>query len=87
MVIAFHSQGLGAKMSIEELETQVLQLGTKERAEFARRILLSLEPDLDEDTETIWAEEAERRFQQLKSGEVEAIPSEDVFRDARLRLR
>jgi len=74
-------------MSLEEIQTQALQLERKERAELARQILLSLEPDLDEDTEAVWAEEAERRFLQLKSGEVEAIPSEDVFRDARLRLR
>ncbi len=73
-------------MSTEELETQVFQLGPKERAELARRLLLSLETDSEGETERLWAEEAERRYLQLKSGEVEAISTEEVFRDARLHL-
>jgi len=56
-------------MSLEEIQAQVLQLEPKERAELARQILLSLEPDSNEDIERIWAEEAERRYQQLKSAE------------------
>ncbi len=34
-----------------------------------------------------WAEEAERRYRELKAGVVEAIPSEEVFRKVRSRLR
>jgi hypothetical protein len=35
--------------------------------------------------EAAWAKEAERRFEELESGAVEAIPSERVFEEARSR--
>jgi putative addiction module component (TIGR02574 family) len=38
------------------------------------------------DVEAAWADEAERRFDELESGAVEAIPSEQVFEEARSRL-
>ncbi len=41
----------------------------------------------DEAIERIWAEEAERRYQELRRGEVAAEDSEEVFREARARLR
>jgi|GEM_PF-6516310 len=37
--------------------------------------------------EQTWAEEAERRYRELKTGVVEAVPSEEVFRAVRSRLR
>jgi hypothetical protein len=39
------------------------------------------------DVETLWAEEAERRYREIERGEVTAIPSPDVLRDARARLK
>lgn len=41
----------------------------------------------DQVTEQVWAEEAERRYRELKSGDVEPIPSDEVFRGVRARLR
>lgn len=43
-------------------------------------------PVLDE-TSRIWAEEAEHRYQELQRGEVTAQDSEEVFREARSRLK
>lgn len=57
-------------MSLEEIQAEVFQLEPKERAELARQILLSLEPDFNSDIERSWAEETERRYQLLKSAEV-----------------
>ena len=42
---------------------------------------------LPDETSRAWAEEAERRYQELQRGEVTAQDSEEVFREARARLR
>jgi putative addiction module component (TIGR02574 family) len=73
---------------LKTLESQALELSQSERAELARVLLQSLEavpvaPDSDE----YWAEEAERRYRELKTGASEAIPSEVVLAEARARLR
>ena len=39
------------------------------------------------ETEEIWAEEAERRYQEIQQGEVAIQDSDDVFKEARARLR
>ena len=77
---------------LKTLESQALQLPQQERAELARVLLRSLEAVSvdsapDEETDTWWAEEAERRYQELKSGTSEAIPSDTVLAEARARLR
>ena len=56
------------------------------RAELAKTLLLSLEPQEEAD-ETVWAEEAERRFEELQQGHVSPIASAEVFREARARLK
>jgi hypothetical protein len=48
---------------------------------------LSLEDAQDQDAELAWAEEAERRYQELRAGTVSAIPSETVLAEARVRLK
>ena len=48
-------------MSIKEIEAAVLRLMPKDRARLARKLLESLEDLSEEENETIWAQEAERR--------------------------
>lgn len=73
--------------TLHQIEEDALKLPEKARAELARVLLLSLgEPDEATD-EAVWAEEAERRYAELEAGVVEAIPNEQVFREARSHLR
>lgn len=72
---------------VKNLEAEALKLEEKDRAELARVLLLSLEDAEDQDTELAWAEEAERRYRDLKEGAVQAIPSETVFEQARSQLK
>lgn len=73
---------------VRTLEAEALKLDEKDRAELARILLLSLYDDSeDQDTALAWGEEAERRYQELKSGAVQAIPSDEVLQEARARLR
>jgi putative addiction module component (TIGR02574 family) len=71
---------------IRKLEAEALKLSNQERAELARVLLLSLDEVEDEADEAAWAEEAERRYRELRSGAVEAIPSDQVLAEARARL-
>jgi len=70
---------------LKTFENEALKLPQKDRAELARVLLLSLDSE-DDDIEEVWAAEAERRYEELKSGAVEAVPSEVVFADARALL-
>ena len=49
--------------------------------------MADLDGGMDEDVEKAWLEEAERRYKELKEGEVELIPAEEVFTRARAQLK
>ena len=72
-------------MSAQELEAELLKLPSHERARLAEVLIASL--DEEDEIATAWADEAERRYEELRSGEVEAIPGEEVFARIRSRLR
>jgi len=71
----------------KKVEAAALRLPEKERAELARILLLSLDPAEQDANEAAWAEEAERRYEELRAGLVQAIPSDQVFEEARSRLK
>jgi hypothetical protein len=73
--------------TLDEIEAELLQLPEEARARLAKSLILSLDQFEEEDNDLLWAEEAERRYQEIERGEVSAIPSEEVFREARSRLR
>ena len=64
-------------MSTQELEAQALRLARHERARLAQKLIASL--DEEDEIEQAWAEEAERRYEELHAGSVEALPAEQVF--------
>lgn len=72
-------------MSIQELEAEALKLPVHERARLAEALIASL--DEEDEIADAWTEEAERRYEELRSGAVEGIPSEDVFSRLRSRLQ
>jgi len=72
-------------MSIKEIEAAVLKLGPKDRARLAGRLLESLEDLSDEENETIWAQEAERRDQGWGSSD-RRRSAKTVLARARTRL-
>jgi putative addiction module component (TIGR02574 family) len=74
-------------MSSEELETEALKLTPRERARLAERLLQSLENLSDEENPRLWAEEAERRDVAWDANPSIGRPADDVFRDARARLK
>ena len=63
--------------TLNDLAAAVVKLPTKERAFLAEELLASLD---DAKLEKNWAEEAKRRRDDVRSGRVKPIESEDVYR-------
>jgi len=70
-------------MTTHDIEAAALQLPDHERARLAEMLIASL--DEDNEWAEAWADEADRRFEELRSGRVKGIPAEEVF--ARIRAR
>ena len=77
------------EMSLEQLSSKVLQMPVKNRAVLAKRLLESLEVDQDqsEENELLWAQEAERRYQEIKAGKASTRAANIVMRAARDRFK
>ncbi len=74
--------------TIEDLEAAALQLPEKGRARLAKTLLLSLgDPATEGAADQVWIEEAGHRYDEIRRGDVEAQDSDEVFREARARLR
>jgi len=73
--------------TIEDIENELRSLSADDRMHLLRELIADLDGAMDEDVEKAWLEEAERRYKELKEGEVELIPAEDVFFRARARLK
>lgn len=74
-------------MSADRIEAEALKLDPKSRARLAGKLLESLEDLSEDESQAIWAEEAERRDAELTAGVAEPRPAGDVFREARRRLK
>jgi putative addiction module component (TIGR02574 family) len=64
----------------EKLFREALGLPAAERAALIEELMSSLDkPDLELDK--LWAKEAEDRLRAYRSGDLEAVPAEEVFRE------
>ena len=67
---------------------RILELPDKERAELARRLILSLESaDYDADAEELWAAEIERRLEAVERGETVPVDWRPAVERIRKSLR
>ncbi len=71
-------------MTLEQLEAEALKLPPGVRAHLAERLISSL--DEDSEIEQAWEDEAERRYQQYLSGEMDAISAADALAEIRAEL-
>ena len=78
-------------MDIETLEKEVLNLDTRSRGRLLSLLKLSLDNESEdisaEEHEQLWAEESERRLEEIESGKVSAIPLNEMLREARSLLK
>jgi len=73
-------------MSLKELEAEIKKLDLKDRALLAKWIVATLDELSEAEVEALWAEEAERRLEELEQGLVSEIPAEEVLRRARAAI-
>lgn len=71
---------------VHELEAAVLALPVRERARLAQRLLASLDED-EQEVRDAWVAEVKERLARYRAGEIEALPVEEVMREARKRAR
>jgi len=74
-------------MTIDSLEKEVLRLPPEDRARLAELLLSSLDELSVSDLERVWFAEAQGRAEQVDSGAVQLISSEEVEKKARSILR
>jgi hypothetical protein len=72
---------------LQECEAQVMSLPINERAILADHLITSLDLLNDSENERLWIDEAERRYQEYKNGNISARSAANVLRDARLSIR
>ena len=70
-------------LDLEELEAQALKLPPSDRAALAEILIASLDAADERENECLWVEEAERRYQEYKKGNIPSRRAEEVLRDAR----
>lgn len=67
----------------QELLAQALDLSPSERGRLAAMLIDSLETEVDEDADATWAEEIQRRVEDIDQGRVQLIPWSEVRRRMR----
>jgi putative addiction module component (TIGR02574 family) len=73
-------------MSIKEIEAEIKKLPLSDRAALAKWLVESLDELSDAEVDALWAEEAERRLDELEQGGVAEISAEEVLRRARTAM-
>ena len=74
-------------MNIKLLESELLKLPPQKRAAIAYRLMESLDKEEDGDIETIWIEEAERRYQSIEKRKSNLKIADDVMREAKSKYK
>ena len=67
------------------MQAEALRLSGKDRARLAEGLLLSLDEASDDRAESLWLEEAQRRYRSYEEGKTKAKPAEPAFRAARAK--
>lgn len=73
--------------NLDELTADAMKLPLRDRVQLAQRLVSTIDDEIETDTEALWFAEAERRLEELRSGSVEGIDSDEAFRTAREILK
>ena len=69
----------------KEIFNEEISLPVEIRTQLVEKLLLSLNPSQKE-IDKLWAKEAEKRVEEIRSGKVKTISGEKVFKKIRARL-
>ncbi len=73
-------------MGIKKIEADIKKLDLRDRATLAKWIVESLDDLSEAEVAALWAEEAERRLDEMERGQVKEIPAKEVLRRARASI-
>lgn len=73
--------------NLDEMLRNALSLDVHDRATLAERLLASLEELTEEESDRLWAEEAQRRLEEYHAGRAKAVPAEEVHEKAEKLFR
>jgi len=71
----------------EQFTQKALLLPSDAKVALVERLLQSLDNDEISDIDEAWVQEAEKRYQELKTGKVVGIPADEVFGQIREEIR
>jgi len=70
----------------DEIIADAMRLPLRDRVRLAQQLTSSLDDELETGVEALWFAEAERRLEELRTGEVEGIDADEAFQNARKAL-
>jgi putative addiction module component (TIGR02574 family) len=70
----------------DEVVADAMKLPLRDRVRLAQQLTSSLDDEIETGVEALWFAEAERRLDELRSGKVEGIDSDEAFQNARKAL-
>lgn len=70
-------------LNVEQITEEALSLPSEARALLADRLVESLDPAEDGLVHRLWAAEAQRRLQEVRSGQVGTIPGPEALERVR----
>ena len=74
----------------EEIAADAMKLPVRDRVRLAQKLVATLEDGQEEDIakiEALWFAEAQRRFDELRTGSVTGLTSDEAFQKARDALK
>ena len=73
--------------TVQQVETEIRELAAADRDRLLRDLVADLDGVPDKDIEAAWLAEAQKRYEELRSGTVKAVPADEAIRKARARLK
>jgi putative addiction module component (TIGR02574 family) len=73
-------------LTAEQIAEAALLLSNEDRARLADRLVESLDPEAGSPIHAVWAKEAERRLEEVRSGKVKTIPGDEALARVRKAL-
>ena len=66
----------------DEIVADAVKLPLRDRVRLAQHLVSTLDDQMESDAEALWAAEAERRLEELRTGRVHGIEAAEAFRKA-----
>ncbi|HEX7721621.1 MAG TPA: addiction module protein [Pyrinomonadaceae bacterium] len=70
-------------LTLDQITEEAMQLPAGSRAQLADKLVESLQSEEPDEIQRLWSAEAIRRRDEIRSGQVEPIPGEQVLEEVR----